>query len=98
MTLAGTFCIPPPESDNPNPSQMPPSDEHPVPTAEELAAQADAMAESLNTEQQAAYTTILQSVLNNEGKAFFVDGPGGTGKSFVYKALTKRLQSLGFTI
>ena len=56
------------------------------------------MAKSLNTEQEAAYTAILQSVLNNEGKAFLIDGPDGTGISYLYKTLSTKLQSLGFTI
>ncbi len=60
--------------------------------------QADQMTQTLNSEQLSAYNAIIQSVLNNEGKAFFIDGPGGTGKSFLYKCITKRLQSLGLTL
>ncbi|KAG2690570.1 hypothetical protein I3760_09G193200 [Carya illinoinensis] len=41
----------------------------------------------LNSEQQNAYNSILQKVLSNQAAAFFIDGPGGTGKTFLYKAL-----------
>ncbi|XP_042962393.1 uncharacterized protein LOC122296655 [Carya illinoinensis] len=41
----------------------------------------------LNSEQQHAYNSILQKVLSNQAAAFFIDGPGGTGKTFLYKAL-----------
>ncbi|XP_042988822.1 uncharacterized protein LOC122316361 [Carya illinoinensis] len=53
----------------------------------------------LNCEQQNAYNSILQKVLSNEPAMFFIDGPGGTGKTFLYKALlattrTKQLIAL----
>ncbi|KAG7984548.1 hypothetical protein I3843_04G165900 [Carya illinoinensis] len=41
----------------------------------------------LNSEQQNAYNSILQKVLSNQAAAFFIDGLGGTGKTFLYKAL-----------
>ncbi|XP_062224542.1 uncharacterized protein LOC133923112 [Phragmites australis] len=43
--------------------------------------------DSLNTEQRAAYDEILSTVDSDEGGVFFMDGPGGTGKTFLYKAL-----------
>ncbi|XP_062228527.1 uncharacterized protein LOC133926554 [Phragmites australis] len=45
------------------------------------------LSDSLNTEQRAAYNEILSAVDSDEGGVFFVDGPGGTGKTFLYKAL-----------
>ncbi|XP_062206556.1 ATP-dependent DNA helicase PIF1-like [Phragmites australis] len=45
------------------------------------------LSDSLNTEQRAAYDEILSAVDSDEGGVFFVDGPGGTGKTFLYKAL-----------
>ncbi|XP_041009523.1 ATP-dependent DNA helicase pif1-like [Juglans microcarpa x Juglans regia] len=48
---------------------------------------------SLNPEQQHAYESILQKVLLNESAAFFIDGPGGTGKTFLYKALLVTVRS-----
>jgi hypothetical protein len=38
----------------------------------------------LNEDQQNAFTRIINSVVNNLGKLFFLNGPGGTGKTFVY--------------
>ena len=35
---------------------------------------------SLNTEQMAAYKTIMSTVDSPNGGVFFIDGPGGTGE------------------
>ncbi|XP_022855687.1 ATP-dependent DNA helicase PIF4-like [Olea europaea var. sylvestris] len=43
--------------------------------------------ESLNKEQQFAYDSILDCVFNDRNELFFIDGSGGTGKTFLYKAL-----------
>ncbi|XP_062230178.1 uncharacterized protein LOC133927804 [Phragmites australis] len=45
------------------------------------------LSDSLNTEQRAAYDEILSAVDSDEGGVFFVDGSGGTGKTFLCKAL-----------
>ncbi|KAM0879624.1 hypothetical protein ACQ4PT_034106 [Festuca glaucescens] len=45
------------------------------------------LSNSLNTDQKAAYEKIMSAVHGNEGGVFFVDGPGGTGKTFLYRAL-----------
>ncbi|XP_027120568.1 uncharacterized protein [Coffea arabica] len=50
----------------------------------------------LNAEQRYAYDLILQSVFSSEGKAYFVDGPGGTGKTFLYRSLLATLRSQGY--
>ncbi|KAL3368397.1 hypothetical protein AABB24_009320 [Solanum stoloniferum] len=50
----------------------------------------------LNTEQKIAYDTILQRILTNESGAFFIDGPGGSGKTFLYRALLATVRSKGF--
>ncbi|KAG5598903.1 hypothetical protein H5410_030273 [Solanum commersonii] len=41
----------------------------------------------LNRDQQIAYNTILNRVFSNKLGAFFIDGPGGTGKTFLYRVL-----------
>ncbi|KAG5536263.1 hypothetical protein RHGRI_023890 [Rhododendron griersonianum] len=41
----------------------------------------------LNAEQRIAYDEILDAVLNQTPKSFFIDGPGGSGKTFLYRAL-----------
>ncbi|XP_021768964.1 uncharacterized protein LOC110733236 [Chenopodium quinoa] len=41
----------------------------------------------LNCAQNAAFVCIMDHVLHQKGGAFFIDGPGGTGKTFLYNAL-----------
>ncbi|XP_062099786.1 uncharacterized protein LOC133805610 [Humulus lupulus] len=48
---------------------------------------------SLNSEQQQVYNVVLEKVLSNQNVAFFVDGPGGTGKTFLYRALLATIRS-----
>ncbi|XP_022841967.1 uncharacterized protein LOC111365659 [Olea europaea var. sylvestris] len=42
---------------------------------------------SLNKEQQNTYDTILDCVLNDKSGMFFINGPGGTEKTYLYKTL-----------
>jgi ATP-dependent DNA helicase PIF1 len=51
------------------------------------------MKETLNEEQRSAYDKILSVVDTNNGGVFFVDGPHGTGKTYLYKALLAGLRS-----
>ena len=51
--------------------------------------------ESLNKEQREGFDEIIQHVFANKSQVFFVDGPGGTGKTFLYKALLPRVWSEG---
>ena len=51
--------------------------------------------ESLNKEQREGFDEILQHVRANKSQVFFVDGPGGTGKMFLYKALLAKVRSEG---
>ncbi|XP_062180584.1 uncharacterized protein LOC133884980 [Phragmites australis] len=46
-----------------------------------------ALSDSLNVEQGVTYDEILVEVDSGEGGLFFVNGPGGTGKTFLYKTL-----------
>ncbi|XP_071933893.1 uncharacterized protein [Coffea arabica] len=52
----------------------------------------------LNAEQRYAFDLILQSVFSSEGKAFFIDGPCGTGKTFLYQSLLSGLRSQGYIV
>eukprot|EP00267_Zea_mays_P045661 XP_020397980.1 uncharacterized protein LOC109941432 [Zea mays] len=54
-----------------------------------------ALHETLNEEQKSAYEKILSVVDTSNGGMFFVDGPGGTGKTYLYKALLAVLRSQG---
>ncbi|CAN6807622.1 unnamed protein product, partial [Brassica oleracea] len=47
----------------------------------------------LNEEQKKVYEVVLDSVHNNRGKLFFLYGPGGTGKTFVYNTIINKLRS-----
>ncbi|XP_071905593.1 uncharacterized protein [Coffea arabica] len=49
--------------------------------------------QKLNFEQKHAYDVILKACFSFEEQAFFVDGPGGTGKTFLYRALLATLRS-----
>jgi hypothetical protein len=49
--------------------------------------------ETLNEEQRSAYDKILSVVDTNNGGVLFMDGPGGTGKTYLYKALLAALCS-----
>ena len=51
--------------------------------------------ETLNAEQSYGFNEILAHVVNKKGKVFFVDGTGGTGKTYLYKALLAKVRSLG---
>lgn len=51
--------------------------------------------ESLNSEQLAGFNDIMDHVTNQKSQIFFVDGPGGTGKTYLYKALLAKVRSMG---
>ncbi|KAJ4811676.1 hypothetical protein LUZ62_024242 [Rhynchospora pubera] len=50
---------------------------------------------SLTDEQRDILQKIIVSVQNKQGKQFFVYGPGGTGKTHLWTALTAKLRSEG---
>ena len=52
---------------------------------EELARSTEDNFSRLNVDQKAAFQKIITAVENNTSVIFFVDGPGGTGKTFLYK-------------
>nr|GLL17392.1 uncharacterized protein LOC109154751 [Ipomoea trifida] len=49
--------------------------------------------EKLNVEQHNAFDTIMASIISNSGGVYFIDGPGGTGKTFLYKCLLATVRS-----
>jgi hypothetical protein len=49
----------------------------------------------LNEKQRDAYNSVMTSVRAQEGRLFFLDGPGGTGKTFVENLLLSRVRSQG---
>uniref|UniRef100_C6JRR4 ATP-dependent DNA helicase n=1 Tax=Sorghum bicolor TaxID=4558 RepID=C6JRR4_SORBI len=54
--------------------------------------------DSLNKEQREGFDEIIQYVFANKSQVFFVDGPGGTGKTFLYKALLASVCSRGLIV
>ena len=52
----------------------------------------------LNTEQRSAFDQIYASVSDQQPCTFFLHGPGGTGKTFVYNALCHRLRGNGWIV
>uniref|UniRef100_A0A3Q7IG32 ATP-dependent DNA helicase n=1 Tax=Solanum lycopersicum TaxID=4081 RepID=A0A3Q7IG32_SOLLC len=42
------------------------------------------------------YNIILERVYSNKSGVFFIDGPGGTGKTFLYRALLAAIRTKGF--
>jgi hypothetical protein len=50
---------------------------------------------NLNPDQLSGYTEIIDHVINRKGTIFFVDGPGGTSKTFLYKCLIATVRSEG---
>ncbi|ONM00916.1 hypothetical protein ZEAMMB73_Zm00001d030376 [Zea mays] len=52
-----------------------------------------ALKDSLNEEQRAAYDKIMSAVDTDQGGLFFVDGPGGTGKTYLYRVLLVTLRN-----
>lgn len=53
----------------------------------------DEQVPKLNLEQRAAYDEIMISVHQKLGKMFFLNGPGGTGKTFCYGVLCHTLRA-----
>ena len=49
----------------------------------------------LNPEQHHAFTKIMQTINAGTTAIFFVDGPGGTGKTYIYRALLANVISRG---
>jgi len=54
----------------------------------------------LNTQQKIIFKKVLDAIKNVEEKErfFFIDGPGGSGKTFLYNALLSYLRGLGATV
>ena len=52
----------------------------------------------LNTEQHYAYNEIIASVESQAGRMFFLNGPGGTGKTFVYNTVCNTVRSRGWIV
>ncbi|KAL6218678.1 hypothetical protein ACLB2K_011888 [Fragaria x ananassa] len=52
----------------------------------------------LNNDQMVAFNTIMSAVDGKESALFFVDGPGGTGKTYLYRALLANLRRMNHIV
>ena len=91
-TLANTFRIPAPPGDylnQPEPAQR-----------EQIAAAAASMLASLTPKQREHYDKIMSAIDSDDGqsKCFFLDGPGGSGKSYLYQTLTNNIKAQNKTV
>ncbi|KHJ96464.1 hypothetical protein OESDEN_03573 [Oesophagostomum dentatum] len=48
----------------------------------------------INVEQKIVVDVVLSATQDNKSKLFFIDGPGGTGKTFVYNTIYHMLRGL----
>src|SRR5690606_11766868 len=54
------------------------------------------MFDQLNSGQKVAASAILDAVrVNSDERLFFIDGPGGTGKTFLYQTLINIIRGQG---
>ncbi|KAJ1686825.1 hypothetical protein LUZ63_010753 [Rhynchospora breviuscula] len=61
----------------------------------ELQMQVPNLVAGLNFEQKNIFDAVVQSVISRIGKLYFVYGHGGTGKTFLWRALTAYLRAKG---
>ncbi|XP_019181597.1 PREDICTED: uncharacterized protein LOC109176597 [Ipomoea nil] len=52
--------------------------------------------DKLNNMQRLAFDKIMTAVHSDFGGVFFLDGPGGTGKTFLYRCLLAKVRSHGW--
>ena len=52
----------------------------------------EAMRSDMYSEQGAAYDDIVAAVLDERPGFFFIDGPGGAGKTYLYTAMLHRVR------
>ncbi|GAA0158114.1 hypothetical protein LIER_15221 [Lithospermum erythrorhizon] len=52
----------------------------------------------LNKKQKEAFDILFNRAMSNTGGAFFLDGPGGTGKNFLYKEVELHTQGLKYQL
>jgi PIF1-like helicase/Helicase len=63
--------------------------------ASELRAEHDEMIEGLTAEQQLIYDAVVASVHDKEGRLIFAYGHGGTGKTYMWRAIIARIRFEG---
>ena len=61
-------------------------------------AQGQAMLATLKPTQREHYDKILAAINSGQGSCFFLDGPGGSGKSYLYQTLTHNVRATGKSV
>ncbi|TFK62504.1 hypothetical protein BDN72DRAFT_777004, partial [Pluteus cervinus] len=61
--------------------------------ADDERAQAESNISRLNGDQKSAFQQIMDSIENSRGTTFFVNGPGGCGKTFLYNTIAHQVRS-----
>jgi hypothetical protein len=59
---------------------------------------ADQCEQEMNADQRVAYNRVVASVRGGPPAVFFLNGPGGTGKTYVYKAICNRIRGDGHIV
>ena len=90
MSLAANFGIPRPNGDFADPDVQQEIQNH--------AHEGRILLEKLTPTQRQHYDTIMAATDNGNGGAFFLDGPGGSGKSFLYNTLRHNLLGAGKSV
>lgn len=62
------------------------------------AAKAEQNIHSFNNDQRNAYTKIFDSVKNDHGKLFFLNGGAGTRKTYLYNTVADKCRSEGYIV
>ncbi|KAJ3760313.1 PIF1-like helicase-domain-containing protein, partial [Lentinula raphanica] len=52
----------------------------------------------MNQEQKTAFDEVMQSIEEGKGGLYFLSGPGGTGKTFVYRTLCHAIRANGWIV
>ena len=66
--------------------------------ADEQTSYADVHEPLLTSEQLRVYTAVIDAVKQRHPKAFMIDAPAGTGKTFTEKVIASRLRGEGYTV
>ncbi|XP_021835605.2 uncharacterized protein [Spinacia oleracea] len=51
--------------------------------------------EHLNDDQRNSFDVIMEAIDGDTGRLFFIDGPGGTGKTYLYRAILATIKLRG---
>lgn len=58
----------------------------------------DSHVETVNTEQRSFINEVIDLIESNTSDAFFIDGPGGSGKTYIYKCLITYCSAKNLTV